>query len=81
MRCSNGNIYKKPKRATTRQNEQPKSFACFGFWDRFDSISKTRTSNEEQQKTPNGKWKHAQKTKTSNKEHFSFPVLFIRANS
>ena len=28
-------------------NEQQKVFACFGFWDRIDSISKIRKSNEE----------------------------------
>ena len=39
MRCSNGNICKKPKRATKSQNEQPKPFACFGFWARTDFIS------------------------------------------
>ena len=31
MRCSNGNIHKKPKRATKSHNEQQKAFACFGF--------------------------------------------------
>ena len=49
MQHLNGNIYKKLKRATESQNEQPKLFACFSFWDRTESISKTRTSNEEQQ--------------------------------
>ena len=57
MRCSDGNIYKD-------HNEQPKVFACFGFWDRTDAVSKTRTSNEKQQKATNGKWKHSPKTKT-----------------
>ena len=68
MRCSNGNIHKKPKRATKSHNEQQKAFACFGFLDRINSISKTRKSNEAQQKATNGKWKHAPKTKTSNKK-------------
>ena len=77
LRCSNGNIYKKPKRAIKSKTEQPKAFACFGFWDRTDSISKTRTSNEEEQKAMDGKWKHSPKTKTSNKEHFSFPFSLI----
>ena len=35
---------------TKSQNDQPKASACFGFWDRTDSSSKTRTSNEKQQK-------------------------------
>ena len=41
-------------------------------------ISKTRKSNEEQQKETNGKWKHAPKTNTSNKEQqmaFFIPIL------
>ena len=48
---------------------------------RTDSISKTRTNNEEQQKATNYcKKKHAPKTRTSNKEHFSFPFSFICFN-
>ena len=31
MRCSNGNIHEKPKRAAKSHNEQQKTFACFGF--------------------------------------------------
>ena len=60
MRCSNGNIHKKSKRATKSPNEQQKAFAWFGF---SYSISKTSKSNEEQQKATNDKWKHTPKTK------------------
>ena len=81
MQCSNWNIYKKPKRAIKSQNGQPKAFACSGFWDRTDSVSKTRTSTESSKKPTIGKWKQAPKTKTSNKEHLSVPFSFIHANS
>ena len=78
MGRSNGNIHKKPKRATKSHNEQQKAFACFGVWDRIDSISKTRKSNEEQQKATKDKWKHATKPKTSNKKQqrtFFIPIF------
>ena len=54
---------KKPKRATKSQNEQPKAFACFGFWDRTRCLraSRTRTRNENQQKAKKGQLKHAPK--------------------
>ena len=63
---------------TKNQNEQQTTFVCFGFWDRIDSISKTRKSNEEQQKATNGKWKHTPKTKTRNKKQrraFFIPIF------
>ena len=54
----NGNIYKKTKRATKSQNEQPNAFACFGFSNRTDSISENKNeqrraakSNERQMET------------------------------
>ena len=31
MRCSNGNIYKKPKRTIKSKNKQLKVFTCLGF--------------------------------------------------
>ena len=68
---------KKPRRAT-KGTKSPNGNQAL---DRTDSISKTRKSNEEQQKATNGKWKHAPKTKTSIKEHFSFPFSLIRTNS
>ena len=62
MWCSNGNIYK-------RQNEQPKAFACVGFWDRTDSIWKARMSNEKQQRaTKDHNEHHGWKTKPDNKK-------------
>ena len=76
--------WKHPQKTNESQNEQPNAFACFGFWDRTDFISKTRTSNEEQQKPTNGKWKRVPKTKTktsaitSNKKQqraFFFPIF------
>ena len=63
MQCSNGNIYKKPKRARKRHNEQPKAFACLGFVDRSDLKNK-----KEKQKVTNDRCKHGPKTKTSNKK-------------
>ena len=76
MRCSNGNIHKIPKRATKSHNEQQKAFAC------FDSVSKTRKSNEEQEKATNGKWKHTPKTKTRNKkqQRAFFILIFIHSH-
>ena len=66
--------------STKNQNEQRKPITSnkmhllvLAFY-----ISKTRKSNEEQQKETNGKWKHAPKTKTSNKEQqiaFFIPIL------
>ena len=60
---------RKPKRATKviTSNERHLPVLVFAILIlRTDSISETRTSNEEQKKTTNDKWKHSPKTKTSN---------------
>ena len=68
----------KNKTSNKKLNEQQIAFACFGFWDRIDSISKTRKSNEGQWKATNGRWKHAPKPKTSNRKQqraFFIPIF------
>ena len=45
LQCSNGNINKKPKRATKSENKQSKAFACFGFWDRASNKNKSLQAN------------------------------------
>ena len=67
METSTKNENKQQKSKTSNQRHLP----VLVF--EIDSISKTRTSNEEQQKATNGKWKHAPKTKTSNNEQGKAP--------
>ena len=67
MQRSNGSIYNKPQLATKSQNEQPKTFACFGS--EIELIFCFENKNEQRRaaKATNGsKWKHAPKNKTSN---------------
>ena len=79
MRCSNRNIYKKTK--TSNQRHLP---VLVFETELILSRKQKKTSNEEQHKATNSKWKHAPKPKRatkSNKEHFSFPFSFICFNS
>ena len=60
MQCSNGNIHKKPIRATESHNEQTEGI-------------EHKSAHRRQQKATNDKWKHSPKTKTSNNEQQKAP--------
>ena len=57
-------------KAKTRQQRH---LPVLGFEIELILSQTVRTSNEEQQKATNIKWKHAPKTKMSNKKHFFIP--------
>ena len=57
------------KAKTRKQRHLP----VLGFEIELILSQTVRTSNEEQQKATNSKWKHAPKTKMSNKKHFFIP--------
>ena len=69
-------MYDRFKRVMLRKEKAKASNQL--YYIRTDSISKTGTRIEEQQKATNGEWKHATKTKTSNKERqraFFIPIF------
>ena len=74
---------KEKQKETSNKKKKRATKGIYLFWFlRTYSISKTGTSNEEQQKATNDKWKHAPKNKTNNKKHFhSFSLIFINFHS
>ena len=91
MRCSNGNIHKKPKRATKSHDEQQKAMTSnkrhspdlvFEIELIISQKQERATTSSKRKRMANGNTHQKPKRATkSNKEHFSFPFSFIRTNS